>query len=328
MLILHVEDDDDLAQLLELSFQAFGFKGELRRAPTLREAIALIDDAEELSLVVTDMGLPDGTGLDVIGHVRKHSVWHKTPILVVTGDSSPDKLGLSYSLGANSYVLKASRHRPLSEVVKSLYEHWVLDVVPPPQEPRVSRPSEALSRLVRMRHRHCAIYLRFAVQLPPSAEFWLARALNQSNRANLLDFLSKTLERAPREVPEDMMTAMERSLWAHERDLGIIERRLAAQPVTSLDEACEVTLRLIALGDHPLQLRAASLLFPVSEVAARALLDAWATNLEVVVDWMSVNVTSSNLRAQLSSLRDQAAVLRQAALQRPPIDAHDVSARQ
>jgi DNA-binding response OmpR family regulator len=314
VLILHVEDDDDLAAVLELSFRAFGFTGEIQRAASIAEAHEILDRATQLSLVVTDMGLPDGTGLDVIRRVRGHSVWNKTPILVVSGESAPEKLGLAYSLGANSYVLKAARHRPMNEVVKALYEHWVKDVVPPPTASTVSRPAEALERLVRLRQRHCAIYLRFAVQLPPSAEFWLARALNQSNRANLIDFLAQSLEAQPREAPPDLIQSIERSMWEHERDLGSIERQLAARPVQTLDEACEITLRLIALGDHALQLRAATLLFPVSVVAGRALVEAWASNLELVADWMSVNVTS-RLQAQLSALREEAALLRRTATQ-------------
>lgn len=326
VLILHVEDDDDLAEVLELSFRALGFTGEIQRAASIAEAHELIDRAPQLSLVVTDMGLPDGTGLDVIRRVRSHSVWHKTPILVVSGESTPEKLGLAYALGANSYILKAARHRPMSEVVKSLYEHWVRDLVPPPASVDPSRPSEAIEGLVRLRQRHCAIYLKFAVQLPPSAEFWLARALNQSNRANLLDFLGQSLDAHPREIPAELMQAVERSMWQHERDLGIIERQLAARPVQTLDEACEITLRLIALGDHPLQLRAASLLFPVSEVAVSALIEAWATNLELVADWMTVNVTSRMLQAQLASLREEAALLRRTAVQ-TAIDTHNASVR-
>ena len=67
-------------------------------------------------------------------------------------------------------------------------------------------------------------------------------------------------------------------------------------------------LRLIALGDQGVYLRAASFLFPVAHVAAAALIDAWATNLEIVAGWTAARTTAFDPR--LESLREEAAALR------------------
>ncbi len=69
--ILHVEDDS--------AFSRFGFNGDMMNAGSLSAAVNLLDDRardkKPLSLIISDMQLPDGTGLDVIREVKKHPIW-------------------------------------------------------------------------------------------------------------------------------------------------------------------------------------------------------------------------------------------------------------
>ncbi len=150
--IVHVEDDPDLAEALQVSLENFGFVGNMLHADRVAEACRIIDSAERLDIVFSDMNLPDGTGLDVIRHVRAHSLWGNTPIVVLSSDTSPAVLGSAYALGANSYVLKAPRGRSPLEMVKSLYNHWLRDVALPPAHK--SGPGAALMRLAKLRERH------------------------------------------------------------------------------------------------------------------------------------------------------------------------------
>ncbi|HSY07636.1 MAG TPA: ATP-binding protein [Steroidobacteraceae bacterium] len=60
--ILHVEDDEDLSHVLEM---ALAGNAEVVLACTLRAAEALLRE-ENFSLLVLDMGLPDGTGLSLL----------------------------------------------------------------------------------------------------------------------------------------------------------------------------------------------------------------------------------------------------------------------
>ncbi len=71
--ILHVEDDPLLAHLVKMAFIRFGFQGDVLTAVSVNEALRLLARAENkrpLSLVVTDVQLPDGTGLDLIREVK------------------------------------------------------------------------------------------------------------------------------------------------------------------------------------------------------------------------------------------------------------------
>ena len=65
--ILVVDDDPGLAEVIELLLTREGYAAE--RAGTVRAALERVDGAEP-DLVITDLKLPDGTGLDVIRHLH------------------------------------------------------------------------------------------------------------------------------------------------------------------------------------------------------------------------------------------------------------------
>ncbi|HEU4613844.1 MAG TPA: response regulator, partial [Kofleriaceae bacterium] len=119
-----------------MSFRGFGFRGELAIADSVAEAERMLDDAARSSsnrfdLIISDMHLPDGTGLDVVRHVRATPAWKTTPVLILSSDVDPKRVGRAYALGANAYVDKSPRGRTLRDVVKSLYQHWTKDVLIP-----------------------------------------------------------------------------------------------------------------------------------------------------------------------------------------------------
>ena len=57
-----------------LAFEDFGFIGTTINAGSVREALELLNKREHkkqhLSLIISDIGLPDGSGLDLIREVK------------------------------------------------------------------------------------------------------------------------------------------------------------------------------------------------------------------------------------------------------------------
>src|SRR4029079_9140856 len=131
MRILHVEDNTDLAELVELTFRGLGFHGDMEHVETVGEACTKLDRGHAIDLVITDMNLPDGTGLDVVRCVREHPLGIRVPIVVLSGDTADGNVARAYARVANSYVRRVVSGRATSDVVKSLYSHWVKDVVLP-----------------------------------------------------------------------------------------------------------------------------------------------------------------------------------------------------
>jgi DNA-binding NarL/FixJ family response regulator len=72
-------------------------------ATCVREAMKALDDEGPLSGLILDVGLPDGSGLDVLAQNRKTR--STTPALVLTGDTKRETINAAYEMGA-AYLVK------------------------------------------------------------------------------------------------------------------------------------------------------------------------------------------------------------------------------
>ncbi len=67
--------------------------------------------------VVVDYDLPDGTGIELIGHLR-HSMAHRgTPIILLTGDIHPHELERAVMLGMYAFLAKPFDPSELAKLV-------------------------------------------------------------------------------------------------------------------------------------------------------------------------------------------------------------------
>jgi len=98
--ILVVDDEADLRDLLEITLLKMGL--DVDCAATLREARRLVED-NTYNLVLTDMRLPDGLGLELVREVSGSS---KTPIAVITAFGSAENAVIALKAGAFDYVSK------------------------------------------------------------------------------------------------------------------------------------------------------------------------------------------------------------------------------
>ena len=101
MRILIVEDDELVADALDRGLSVAGFSVD--RVPTLAGARAAMA-ASAFDLLVLDLGLPDGDGLQFLAHVRRQS--DVTPVLVLTArDGLADRID-ALDIGADDYLVK------------------------------------------------------------------------------------------------------------------------------------------------------------------------------------------------------------------------------
>jgi two-component system response regulator PilR (NtrC family) len=99
--ILVVDDEADLRELLEITLVKMGL--DVDSAATLTEARAFLA-RQEYALVLTDMRLPDGLGLELVREVS--TLYKSTPIAVVTAYGSADNAVVALKAGAFDYVSK------------------------------------------------------------------------------------------------------------------------------------------------------------------------------------------------------------------------------
>jgi two-component system response regulator PilR (NtrC family) len=114
--VLVVDDEADLRELLELTLLKMGL--EVDCAATLGEARALLaQPGLEYQLVLTDMRLPDGLGLELVREVS--SSHRNTPIAVVTAFGSADNAVVALKAGAFDYISKPVALDQLRLMVRS-----------------------------------------------------------------------------------------------------------------------------------------------------------------------------------------------------------------
>src|SRR5205085_3842426 len=99
--ILVVEDDMQIRRFLRTTLSAEQYR--LREAGTVAEAKALAAQAAP-SVILLDLGLPDGDGIDVIRHVRQTN--RNLPIIVLSARSSERDKITALDAGADDFVNK------------------------------------------------------------------------------------------------------------------------------------------------------------------------------------------------------------------------------
>lgn len=98
--ILIVEDDKYIIHFLSISLKEEDYG--LWTAKTVKEAVSLFY-ANRPDLVILDLGLPDGDGMEVIESIREIA---DTPIIIVSARLDEDEKIRALDAGADDYVTK------------------------------------------------------------------------------------------------------------------------------------------------------------------------------------------------------------------------------
>ena len=114
--ILVIEDEPDIRKTLEYNLSKEGY--EVAVSGTLQEAKKLLEPS--LSLLVLDLMLPDGSGLDLCREIKKNSLLSSIPIIILTAkDDEVDRV-VGFELGADDYVTKPFSVRELILRIKAV----------------------------------------------------------------------------------------------------------------------------------------------------------------------------------------------------------------
>ena len=106
MRLLLVEDNPRLQELLTESVHGAGWQIDVfGTVGDGQEAVA----TTPYDLLLIDLGLPDGDGLDLIRDIRRDGV--KTPILALTARGAIDERIAELDAGADDYLVKPFNHR-------------------------------------------------------------------------------------------------------------------------------------------------------------------------------------------------------------------------
>jgi two-component system response regulator PilR (NtrC family) len=112
--ILIVDDEADLRELLEITLLKMGL--DVDSAATLEAARARLATTE-YALVLTDMRLPDGLGIELVQEITAQ--YKNTPVAVITAFGSADNAVMALKAGAFDYLSKPVGLEQLRVMVRS-----------------------------------------------------------------------------------------------------------------------------------------------------------------------------------------------------------------
>jgi DNA-binding response OmpR family regulator len=101
--LLMIEDEIELAGAVTYALESADL--EITHATTLTEAMKRINE-KQFSLILVDLHLPDGSGMEFIPALRINELNRHTPILIMTGDSELDRKVSAFAQGVEDYIVK------------------------------------------------------------------------------------------------------------------------------------------------------------------------------------------------------------------------------
>ena len=115
--ILYLDDDMQLAGLLAQRLAQMGHSMQVYSDAT--EALRVFNDSPEVfDLVLTDMSMPGGSGLEFAQQVLK--VRPDTRVVIASGCEDPNWAGFARSAGVEAVLLKPSRLQEFADAVSRL----------------------------------------------------------------------------------------------------------------------------------------------------------------------------------------------------------------
>lgn len=106
--LLILDDNPEILDMITESLSIAGFS-HLTRAASKKEALELLE-REDFDLAILDIMLPDGSGFEVLRHIRQKS---DMPVLFLSAVSDIEKQYQGFELGADDYIVKPFRPKEL-----------------------------------------------------------------------------------------------------------------------------------------------------------------------------------------------------------------------
>lgn len=130
MKILVVDDDKEIAKLLEIYIKNEGY--EPISASNGQESISMLNTEPDIGLMILDIMMPEMSGIDVIKEVRKDN---QIPIIVLSAKTTDMDKIQGLITGADDYVVKPFNPLEIMARVRSLLRRSNNSV--PEEEPAV-----------------------------------------------------------------------------------------------------------------------------------------------------------------------------------------------
>ncbi|MCB0261837.1 MAG: response regulator [Calditrichaeota bacterium] len=119
--ILIIDDEREVVEILAEYFEAQGYK--VSKAFEAKAGIDLLDKVPDISLVISDIGMPGMSGLDFLKIVSETK--EEIPIIMITGLKTLDHVITAIRYGAKDYIIKPFKLDEVRKVVEKVLRYRI-----------------------------------------------------------------------------------------------------------------------------------------------------------------------------------------------------------
>lgn len=118
--VLIVDDDSGMREALTALLSRFGFRHITQATdvqPALRQVHKAIKLRKPFDLILVDMMMPVGNGINFVQSIRKIESMRHTPIILLTGYSDKDTASDAIQAGVTSFITKPFSNATLEKKI-------------------------------------------------------------------------------------------------------------------------------------------------------------------------------------------------------------------
>ncbi|OAM28510.1 MULTISPECIES: sigma-54-dependent transcriptional regulator [Eikenella] len=194
--VLVVDDEQDIRDLMEMTLMKMGLSVETAEGVNAAKKWL---DSKKFSLVLTDMRMPDGSGLEVVEYINEKEL--DVPVAVITAFGNADQAVQAIKTGAFDYLQKPITLAQLRTLVKSAIKIHEEDSHPAPAPAKKDNSAKAESADEGLPESEDSEF--HPEQKPPVAESQDSKAASRK--------LQPTADKQPAANPEDIPRLIGRS---------------------------------------------------------------------------------------------------------------------
>ena len=128
--VLVVEDSSAQCELLSQALAEHGFDSDIHIEQGVAAALSYLHHQVEHHtvlprLILVDLKLTNGNGLDIVHYIRHHHPLHLIPVIILTSSDAHADIQTSYTAGANAYVVKPGTYSEFVMLTRDLCRFWL-----------------------------------------------------------------------------------------------------------------------------------------------------------------------------------------------------------
>lgn len=103
-----------------------GFNGRCVLSKNYKESMMklkeMLKKGEKVDFIISDIQLPDGTGIDLLKKVRASKSLKNVPFLLITTSDDPQTIVEAFEVGADNYIFKPIEEDAFMEKIEYCWE--------------------------------------------------------------------------------------------------------------------------------------------------------------------------------------------------------------